>query len=317
MKNSLAIKLLVVVLVILSATGCSKVQPLQDTPTATEPTTDVQPTQVPDSLESETERPTATAIPTMVPATATPLPTPTLTPTAEQPVETVEDTVTPTPSPEPTEQAKPEVPAPSLPAVPRILVSHALDLVPNVDPGPPIDIEVQSNDLLEGFLHRISGVIRNESDNTYTGLSVIATFFINTGNRYGPINVNVKCLMLAPGATCPFIVHATSKNLTGVILHVTGYDTPRTPLTPEYWGIRYYVDSIGYVHITGTVHNPYTIPAQHVTVVGSLVNSQGNIVNVGSTILLDPLEAGANETFEIIVKYMPFQTVGIVTQAEP
>ena len=189
--------------------------------------------------------------------------------------------------------------------------------MPNVDPGPPFSVEVSANQLLEGYLHRVSGIIRNESEETYTGLSVIGTFFMENGKRYGPVDVNVKCLMLAPGATCPFIVEATSKNLTEVIIHVTGNPTPRTPLAPEYYGVRYSTDAIGYVHVTGTVQNPYTIHARHVTVVGSLINAQGEIVNVNATILLEQFPPGGTAPFEIHLKYTPFSSVNITTQAEP
>lgn len=284
---------------------------------------------VEETTRAEPVRPVNTPRPTNTPAAAplhiivdtpTPPPTPTSVPTATPDVESLdeeselqESEVTPTP----TKSSEAVITSRPFPGVPRIIASNALDIVPNVDPGPPLSVEVSSNDLLEGYVHRISGILRNESDKTYTGLGVIATFFQNNEMRYGPVDANVKCLLLAPGATCPFILYATSKNLSGVILHVKGYDTPRTPLAPDYWGVNYWTDSIGYVHITGTVHNQYTINARHVTIVGNLVNAQGDIVSVNAVILLDKLAPNQTAPFEIHLKYAPFTSINIVTQAEP
>jgi hypothetical protein len=302
----------------LSLSGCK----------TTSPTVEVTDT-VDESSTIEEPLPTNTPRPTLRQPTAVPEPTqvpdtPTLTPEQEPTVtstlssqEEPEETSTPEIPPTPTVQASPTKTAQTFPSSPRIVATNALKIVPNPDPGPPITVQISANHLLEGHTYRLSGTIRNDSDENYTGLSVIATFFLESGNRYGPIHESVKCLFLAPGATCPFVIKATTKFVTGVILHTTGRPTPRTPLAPEYWGVGYRIDSIGYVHITGTVHNQYTIPARHVTVVGSLVNAQGEIVNVNSTILLDAIPPGGTAPFEINVKYVPFRSVNITTNGEP
>lgn len=319
--KSTRIHLTIITIITLAAlllSSCNSAPDAVDSPATAETAVTEEPIR-PTNTPRPAAEPQATARPTEVPDTPTPPPTPTLAPTAtpeEESVDTADETPVPEISPTPTTKASTSVVLP-LPRVPQIIATGALSLVPNVDPGPPLSVEVSANHLLEGYLHRVSGVIRNDSDETYTGLNVIATFFMVNGKRYGPVDANVKCLLLAPGATCPFILYATSKNLAEVILHVTGYATPRTPLSPDFYSVRYTTDSIGYVRVTGTVHNPYTVPARHVTVVGSLINAQGDIVNVNATILLDVIPPGETAPFEIHLKYTPFSTVSITTQAEP
>ncbi len=317
--RTLLFMIAIVTLAALSMSSCKTASTAVENPAAVDDSTieSARPTNTPRPAPA---RPLATARPTQAPDTPTPPPTPTLAPTAT-PVQASADEEDETPMPEvsptPTEQAGTTTIAPTFPKVPQIIATGALSLVPNVDPGPPLSVEISANHLLDGNMHRVSGTIHNDSDETYTGLGVIATFFMDNGKRYGPVDANVKCLLLAPGASCPFIVQATSKNLAEVILHVTGYTTPRTPLSPEFWGVHYSINSIGYVHVTGTVHNQYAIPARHLTVVGSLINAQGAIVNVNATILLDALPPGGTSSFDIHLKYAPFRTINITTQAEP
>ena len=314
--RSIVYYITIVSLLALSLSGCKTTSTAVATPeTIVERTTEepASPTNTPRPMLAQ---PTATTLPTQVPDT--PTPTPESTETAPETSDDEQDeTPAPEISPTPTEQAAPTSSAQSFPRIPGIIATNAIKIVPNVDPGPPFTIHVSANHLLEGHRYRISGTIRNDSDENYTGLSIIATFYLESGNRYGPIHTNMKCLFLAPGASCPFVVEAVTKFATGVILHTTGSPTPRTPLAPDFWGVGYTIDSIGYVHITGTVHNQYTVPARHITVVGSLVNAQGEIVNINSTILLESLPAGGTAPFEINVKYAPFRSVSITTNAEP
>lgn len=301
-----------------SLSGCQSTTELTPSPVPeVEATSEI--TQPSNTPQPTLLRPTEAPVLTEEPETPTPSPTPTSVAT-EAPTET-EEQVAQTPTveatEEPTEQPSPTSKLVVLPTSPQIIKTNALEILPNVDPGPPFTIDVSANHLLQGYRHRISGMITNESTETYAGLNLIATFFMENGKRYGPVTTNVECLLLAPGSSCPFIVEATSKNLTSVILHTTGYPSPRTPLAPEYWGVQYRIDNIGFVHITGIVRNQYTIPARHVTVVGSLVNAEGEIVNVGTTILLDAISPDGTATFEIILKYAPFRSISITTQGEP
>jgi hypothetical protein len=262
------------------------------------------------------EQPTSEPEPTDTPVTPTPTPEPTEAP-PESSIEEPVDTPTVEASPTPTEGVSAAPTTQSFSKTAAIIARDALEIVPVVDPGPPISVEVSANQLLEGYRYRISGILRNESNENYTGLGVITTVFLESGNRYGPIHTNVKCLFLAPGATCPFVVEAVTKFATGVSIHVSGHPTPRTPLAPEYWGVGYTIDRIGYIHITGIVHNQYAVPAKHITVVGSLVNVEGEIVNVNSTIILEQLAPSETASFEINMKYVPFRSIQIVTQGEP
>jgi len=189
-------------------------------------------------------------------------------------------------------------------------------LIDDPDIAPPLSIHVSANQALEGYRYRVSGVLRNDAGENYAALGVVATFFTDDGLRYGPIKVNVTCLLLAPGDECPFIVEATSKKLVSVILHPEGTPTSRgaAPLaftvTGRYW------DVIDYVHLTGRVRNPNSFAVKNVTVNGALFNAQGEIVSTGMTILVDSIAANGSATFDVAIKYAPYANYRLYVHGE-
>jgi hypothetical protein len=148
-------------------------------------------------------------------------------------------------------------------------------------------------------------------------LGVIATFFRADGSRYGPIRAKIQCPILGPGDVCPFIVEATDKTLTEVMLHPEGRPTDRRqPLPVELRTTGRYVDTIGYVHITGSVYNPNPVAVQDITINGVLLDD-GQIVSMGADLLLGPLDAGASARFDVMVRYVPYSQVELYAQALP
>jgi len=311
----------------LVVTGCTEPPPANEAtsetaemvPVITEVSKDVAPAAtatprpLPTARPTNTPMPTPTAVPTATPSpepTATSEPTATLESTATlEPAATLESTATPKP-------AMP--PAPSVPQPPAVVSSSsALTVLDDVNTAPPLSVHVSANQALEGYRFRVSGTIRNDAAENYTGLGIVATFYTSDGSRYGPIKANPACLLLAPGDECPFMVEALSKDLVAVMLHPEGYPTSRgaAPLTLS--GLRSYRDGVGYVHLTGRVTNANPFAVKNVTVNGALLNAAGEIVSVGMSILIDNVTANGAATFDVAVPYTPYTNYKLYVQGEP
>jgi hypothetical protein len=267
-----------------------------------------------------TPAPTYTSPPTATPApTDTPEPTPTATP-SEEPTAPPAPTNTPAPTQAGSAGGAPSAPGVDAPRAPQsdaVVSNSALFIDKDEDPGPPISVIVSANQALEGYRFKITGLLRNDGTENYAGLGVSATFFTDEGGRHGPVRANARCPVLAPGDACPFQVEATAKGLTKVILHPDGYPTPRTYLPVETRGLGRYTDGVGYVHITGMVHNPHTVGARNVTLNGVLINQAGVIVSTGTTTILETIEPGGSARFDIPIRYAPYARYEVYVQAEP
>lgn len=323
LRNLFYLSLLLVMIVL--AAGCRSTS---ETPAPTEV---VQATTTAPVVEApavtNTPRPTPTSHPTMPPMSSpTPIspvsPTPTEAPPMETPSPQTAEAVDAPPivTPEPTATLRAAAVGSGLPAIPRppaVVASGALTLLDDPNVAPPLSIHVSANQALEGHRYRVSGVLRNDADENYATLGVVATFFTDDGSRYGPIKANVTCLLLAPGEECPFVVEATSKNLVSVILHPEGAPTSRgaAPLTFTVTGR--YQDVVGYVHLTGRVRNANPYVVKNVTVNGALLNAQGEIVSTGMTILVDSIAANGAATFDVVVKYVPYANYRLYVHGEP
>ncbi len=306
-------------LLLILVTGCKSTT---ETPAPTEAvqTTAIAPV-VEAPLVTNTPRPTPTSYPTMPPMSSpTPTFTPSPTPTAGPPTETPDmPEVTPTVTAGPTGTPRAVAVDSGLPPLskpPAVIASGVLVLRDDPDVAPPLSIHVSANQALEGYRYRVSGVLRNDAGENYASLGVVATFYTADGSRYGPIKANVACLLLTPGDECPFVIEATSKNLTSVMLHPEGAPTSRVagPLTFTVTGR--YQDAVGYVHITGRVRNPNAYAVKNITVNGALLNAQGEIVATGMTILVDSVAANGAAAFDVAIKYEPYANYRLYVQGE-
>jgi hypothetical protein len=311
---------------VLILTACAPAETPAPTPQPTEAVeageTDPPPTEVP---------PTATPLPTSTPdPTATPEPTATPMPTeTPAPTDTPEPSPTATQPPAPTATEAPETepddgdedrtqlqPQPQPQPGSDVVVYDALTRLDDPAVAPPLTVLLSANHALEGYTYRISGLVRNDGSQNYAGLAVIATFLTDEGRRHGPIRANVECPVLAPGEVCPFILDATAKDLTQFFLHPEGYPTerPSSPINAFLTGR--YVDGVGFVHLTGRVENPNPFPIKNVTVNGALLNARGEIVSLGTDLLLAPLEPGATASFDAAVRSVPYAQARLFVKAE-
>lgn len=222
-------------------------------------------------------------------------------------------TVVPLPTRQPV-QAPPVVALPTQ-ALPQVVSTSALTILDDETPAPPLTVIVSMNSKFEGYRFRISGLVRNDAAEPYTSLGMNATFFRDDGSRFGPIKVNVQCPVLEPGESCPFLLEAIDKGITQVMLHPDGHPTERRTMPVETRGVSSYRDTLGYVHITGSVFNPNPVAIRDVTVTGALIDDRGEIVSTGVALLIQTIEAGASASFDVLVRHAPYTRTQLFVQA--
>jgi hypothetical protein len=219
--------------------------------------------------------------------------------------------------PEATEERTAPVVAPERPTTQPAIAMSALIIRDDETPAPPLVVSVSSNRAFPGYKHVLMGTVQNGGSENYAGLRLIGTFFRADGSRYGPISVNLQCPVLAPGDLCPFRIDATDKGLTEVMLHPEGYPTTRTTAEVTVSNVRTSLDSIGYVHIMGSVTNPNPVPVWDVTINGVLHDAAGAMVSLGTDVLVGNLEAGETATFDVPVHHQPYTGYQLFVTAEP
>lgn len=229
--------------------------------------------------------------------------------------ETPEASEAPAATPTATRAPTTQRPSPIVPTQPGIVSSSALVIRDDETVAPPLTVIVSANRELDGYRFFVSGLVRNDADVPYGGIGVIATYFRDDGSRFGPVRAQMPCTALLPGATCPFMVEVIDKNLAEVMLHPEGYPTQRQPLPVEVRSTRSYRDSIGWVHITGSVYNPNPVAVRDVSIAGALLDQRGEIVNLGTDLLLEPLAPEQSATFDVLVRYVPYTQTQLFVQA--
>lgn len=199
----------------------------------------------------------------------------------------------------------------------QVVSTSALTILDDETPAPPLTVIVSMNREFEGYRFGISGLVRNDATEPYTALGMNATFFRDDGSRFGPIKINVQCPILEPGDSCPFMLEAIDKGITQVMLHPDGRPTERRTVPVEVRGVSHYQDTLGYVHITGSVVNTNPVAVRDVTVTGALIDGRGEIVSTGVALLVQTIEAGASAPFDVLIRHAPYSQTQLFVQALP
>lgn len=257
-----------------------------------------------------TRYPTYTPYPTYTvpPApTQTPTPTPTSGPTSTP---TQEPTSTPTVSPTPEPTRPPVTPTPVMTPTP------AMVQIEDRDPGPPLTIIVSTARLLDNSVYLVSGLLRNDTAETFEAIGIDATFFDDEGFRHGPMHAEVPFLLLGPGEECPFYVELAARRLLSFQLHPNGRPSERrsAPVALSNLGLSYGSDS---VRITGKATNVNEFKAKNVVVAGVLLDASGHIVSLGSTYVLEEdISPNGAVWFDMRIALVPFYRYRLYAQAE-
>jgi len=267
------------------------------------------------AVASTTSRPTSIPHPT-----STPLPT--STPTASL---TVAETVTPT--------SVPAEASASLAAQPTSVSASATAGVPlleirqleDTSPGPPFTILV-STVRAEEDVYKVTGIVRNDGSETYEGIGVIGTFYTRglSGQGasdedmfpHGPVDAHCSCPFLEPSAECPFSLEIYARNYVAYGLHPNGQPVEyNQPAAIVLSGVTLSNDAVGNVRITGTASNENVFAVENATIVGSLLDANGQVVSAGSTLVLGNIAPGASVPFDLRIEYQPYSHYQLYAQA--
>ena len=218
-------------------------------------------------------------------------------------------------------------------------------------PGPPFSIEVSGITVNDASL-RITGLVRNDGDQTYEAIGVIGTFYsireltdpTGGGRRppsgseppseasekeddhqdkegmfaYGPIDAQMGCQFLEPGESCVFSLEVQALDYVAYGLHPEGQPAAffawheEGPVTLT--GISAANDGVGYVRIRGQVTNENDYPLKSVTVTGTLIDGAGQIVSVASTTVVGEIAPGESRSFDLRVPHQPYARYEVSAQ---
>ncbi|MBN1640776.1 MAG: hypothetical protein JXA09_06050 [Anaerolineae bacterium] len=291
-----------------------------------------QPTPTPQAAITRTPLPVQSATPHPS-ATATPAPTPSITATATaQPVATAQPQATPTP------QAA--QPTPTLAAA--ATTAPALARVEDTSPGPPFTISVSVNQATQDPVvdksetYQITGVVRNDGDQTYAVSAIHVTFYDASGFRgtftpavregrvvggewdwHGEIDAEFAALLLAPGEAWPYQISIVAQDMASFLIHPDAAPTDRASAAVALSGVQAVEEGTGYVRISGVATNENAFEVKNVTVSGVLLDAGGGIVSLGSTyVLQEDIAPGASVRFALRVHAAPHVGYQLYAQAE-
>ena len=286
-------------------------------PTATRPPTRVHPTRTPwpTATATSTATPTRTPRPTATPTlTRTPIATPTRA--------TREADITATVPPTPTQGSTGGTPRPTTVHLPAATPTPVMRLLEDKDLTPPLVFELSAvrrdpdPNAGEGA-YIVSGWVRNETESMREGITVVATFRDAEGFYFGPLDARVACRLLRPGESCPFLVEATLRRPTEVLVRPDGAPThlEGAPMTVS--EVRLAADGLISLRMTGTASNPNPFPVKEPNVGAVLLDEYGQIISVGYTIVdAEGLAPGASVPFDLRIKHRPYTSYQIYAQAE-
>ena len=217
----------------------------------------------------------------------------------------------------------------------------ALEQLPDTDPGPPLTIVVSANTatqdplVKESQTYKVTGIVRNDGDQTYALSALHVTFFDAEGFRgtfqkhpqpwetggewiwHGTTEADVASLLLAPGEEWPFSVEITAQDMASFLIHPDASATERQSLPVELSDVKVTTDSTGYLRIAGTATNVNDVAVKNVTVSAVLLDANGQIVSLGSTyVLQEDIEPGASVSFDLRVTKEPYVSYQLYAQAE-
>jgi hypothetical protein len=163
----------------------------------------------------------------------------------------------------------------------------------------------------------VSGLVRNDGDQTYEAIGVVATFYSEDGFQYGPVDVRCPCTLLAPGESCPFIVQAAMRRPVAFVLHPEGRPTGRESAPVALSQVQLIADGLDSVRITGRVTNKNLFKVMNPVVTGVLIDDSGQIVSLGYTyVIVEDIKPGASVRFGLRVSGAAHTGYRVYAQAE-
>jgi hypothetical protein len=218
----------------------------------------------------------------------------------------------------------------------------ALLWIEDTDPGPPFTVEISANRATQDPLvpqsvtYKITGLVRNDGDRTFSVSAINVTFFDAEGFRgsfhrapgrgrmgggewvwHGQTEADFACLLLAPGQDCPFDVEITAQNMASFLVHPDAAPTDRESAPVALSNVKVVNDETRFVRITGLATNNNPFEVKNVIVSGVLLDASGHMVSLGSTFVLETdIGPGQTVDFDLRITYAPFVQHRLYAQAE-
>jgi hypothetical protein len=187
----------------------------------------------------------------------------------------------------------------------------------DTDPGPPLTILVSSNRAGANSTYKLTGIVRNNSTETFEAIRVNTTFYDDQNFRHGPLNADFPFLLLRPGEECPFSIEIAARRVVSFLLHPDGRATGRESASVVLSNLNLYYDSADSIRITGIATNRNEFKLKNVTVAGVLRDASDQIVSLGSTFVLqEDILPNAWVRFELRIPRTPFYRYQLYAQAE-
>ena len=232
---------------------------------------------------------------------------------------------------------------PETPSVPVVAAPEpALEELEDTDPGPPLTIEVSANRAAQDPLvdqsrqYLVTGVVRNDGEETYAVSAILATFFDAEGfrgtidrkirdgqvvsaewNWHGQTEAEFAALLLAPGEEWPFRIEITAQDMASFLLHPDAVATERESDPVELSDVQVIDEGMGYLRIRGTATNVNAFEIKNVTVSAVLRDASGEIVSLGSTyVIQEEIAPGESVRFDVRVAKQAFVSYELYAQAE-
>jgi len=220
--------------------------------------------------------------------------------------------------------------------------SGSLTWLPDTNPGPPFSIEVSLNRATQDPLvdksqrYEVTGLVRNDGDQTYAVSAIHVTFFDASGFRgtfspairdgklvggewhwHGEVAAEFAAPLLAPGESWPFSIAITGQDMASFLIHADAAPTSQQSVPVSLSDVVARDDGTGHVRITGTATNASPYVVKGVTVSGVLLDAGSHIVSVGSTYGLESgLQPGASVSFDLRVSKETYASYQLYAQAE-
>jgi hypothetical protein len=255
--------------------------------------------------------PTYTSFPTCTPyRISTSTPTLTVSPATE---------ATPTPTSTATQMIPKAAVGPRATVTPAVVPAPAMIRRPDRDPGPPFSITVSANRAGPNSVYIVSGIVRNDGQETYEAIDVDATFWDDEGFRHASVDVRCPCVLLRPGEECPYMIETAMRRPVSFLLHPKGRPSGpgRESIPVELSHVQLIYDATDSARIVGMATNRQPFKAKNIVVAGVLLDTAQQIVAMGSTyVLQEDILLGGSVPFDLRVERASFQSYRLYAQAE-
>jgi LysM repeat protein len=222
------------------------------------------------------------------------------------------------------------------------VTAPALEWIEDTNPGPPFTIEVSANTAAQDPLveasrtYQVTGVVRNDGDQTYAVSAINITFYDAEGFRgifvpairegeivggewlwHGQTEADFAALLLAPGEEWPFEIEIVAQDMASFLIHPDAVTTDRESVSVALSDVRLVDEGTGYLRISGTATNTSAFAAKNVTVSGVLIDGNGQIVSVGSAYVLEEdIAPGEAVGFDVRIEKEAYMSYQVYAQAE-